>query len=74
MLTFGKGLEQEFEKKESSKLSKSLLEYQIEGTIGEGNYGKVKYGTHLITKQPVAIKFINKNSFNSWGRYRSYQK
>ena len=61
MLTFGKGIEPEFEKKESSKLSKSLLEYQIEGTIGEGNYGKVKYGTHLITKQPVAIKFINKN-------------
>ena len=60
MLTFGKGLEA-YEKKESSKMAKSLLEYRIEGTIGEGNYGKVKYATHLITNQPVAIKFINKN-------------
>ena len=42
MLTFGKGLDQGNEKKESSKGSKPLLEYRIEGTIGEGNYGKVK--------------------------------
>ena len=41
MLTFGKGLEA-YEKK------------GIKGTIGEGNYGKVKYSTHLITNQPVA--------------------
>ena len=43
------------------KLVKELLEYRIEGTIGEGNFGKVKYGTHILTSQPVAIKFINKN-------------
>ena len=60
MLTFGRGLDP-YEKKESSKVSKQILEYKIEGTIGEGNYGKVKYATHIITKQPVAIKFINKN-------------
>ena len=42
------------------KLVKELLEYRIEGTIGEGNFGKVKYGTHILTSQPVAIKFINK--------------
>ena len=60
MLTFGKGLESNA-KKESSKVSKSLSEYRIEGIIGEGNYGKVKYATHIITNQPVAIKFINKN-------------
>ena len=60
MLTFGKGFDP-YEKKESSKVSKQILEYNIEGTIGEGNYGKVKYATHVITKQPVAIKFINKN-------------
>ena len=60
MLTFGKGLEA-YEKKESSKISKSLSEYRIESTIGEGNYGKVKFATHLITNQPVAIKYINKN-------------
>ena len=60
MLTFGKGLENN-EKKDISKMSKSLTEYRIEGTIGEGNYGKVKYATHLITNQSVAIKIINKN-------------
>ena len=60
MLTFGKGLESNT-KKETSKVSKSLSEYRIEGIIGEGNYGKVKYATHIITNQPVAIKFINKN-------------
>ena len=45
----------------TKKLAKGLLEYRIEGTIGEGNFGKVKYGTHILTSQPVAIKFINKN-------------
>ena len=48
-------------KKGSKKLVKELLEYRIEGTIGEGNFGKVKFGTHILTSQPVAIKFINKN-------------
>ena len=48
-------------KRVSKKLVKELLEYRIEGTIGEGNFGKVKYGTHILTSQPVAIKFINKN-------------
>ena len=45
----------------TKKLAKGLLEYRIEGTIGAGNFGKVKYGTHILTSQPVAIKFINKN-------------
>ena len=49
------------QKRVSKKLVKELLEYRIEGLIGEGNYGKVKYGTHILTGQPVAIKFINKN-------------
>ena len=48
-------------KKLSKKLVKELLEYRIEGVIGEGNFGKVKYGTHILTSQPVAIKVINKN-------------
>ena len=48
-------------KKHQKKLIKELLEYRIEGTIGEGNFGKVKYGTHILTSQPVAIKFINKH-------------
>ena len=48
-------------KRLQKKLVKELLEYRIEGVIGEGNFGKVKYGTHILTSQPIAIKFINKN-------------
>jgi serine/threonine protein kinase len=59
MLTFGKS--SEYEKRDFSKISKNLTEYRIEGTIGEGNFGKVKLATHLITNRSVAIKFINKN-------------
>ena len=47
-------------KKPLKKLVKELLEYRIEGVIGEGNFGKVKYGTHILTSQPVAIKYIDK--------------
>jgi len=60
MLAFGKGSEGN-DQKEPAKKNKPLLEYHIEGTIGEGNYGKVKYATHILTNQSVAIKFINKN-------------
>ena len=58
MLTFGKGLEP-YEKKDSSKISKSLSEYHIEGIIGEGNFGKVKYATHIKNNLQLSIKFIN---------------
>ena len=42
------------QKRVSKKLVKELLEYRIEGLIGDCNYGKVKYGTHILTGQPVA--------------------
>ena len=65
MLTFGKNPDiydkSNLSSGRTTRINKSLLEYRIEGTIGKGNFGKVKYGTHLLTNQPVAIKFIDKN-------------
>ena len=61
MNSFPNIIELNSQKIPKKKLVKELLEYRIEGTIGEGNFGKVKYGTHILTSQPVAIKFINKN-------------
>jgi serine/threonine protein kinase len=57
MLSFGKvgG------KKDLTKNESKLNDYKIEGTIGEGTYGKVKLATHIQTNEKVAIKFINKN-------------
>ena len=61
MNSFPNIIELNSQKIPKKKLVKELLEYRIEETIGEGNFGKVKYGTHILTSQPVAIKFINKN-------------
>lgn len=37
----------------------SLEEFYIVGeTIGEGTFGKVKNGTHKLTKEKVGINFI----------------
>jgi len=32
--------------------------YQVEGTLGEGSFGKVKLATHRVTGQKVALKII----------------
>jgi 5'-AMP-activated protein kinase catalytic alpha subunit len=29
-------------------------------TLGQGTFGKVKYGTHKLTNEPVAIKILDK--------------
>ena len=36
--------------------------YHLLDTIGEGNFAKVKLGMHLVTKQQVAIKIIDKTN------------
>ncbi len=38
----------------------SILNYKIENTIGEGTFGKVKLGYHILTNQPVAVKILEK--------------
>ena len=30
-------------------------------SIGEGTFGKVKIGTHILTKEKVAVKILEKN-------------
>lgn len=35
--------------------------YIISKTLGEGTFGKVKLGTHTVTKERVAIKILEKS-------------
>ena len=35
--------------------------YHIGKTIGEGTFGKVKVGTHILTDEKVAIKILEKD-------------
>ena len=50
------------EKRSSSQAtrSKNIGHYVIGKTIGEGTFGKVKLGTHLLTGEKVAIKILEK--------------
>lgn len=41
---------------------KQVGEYYLGRTIGEGSYGKVKYGQHAQTGEAVAIKVLNKKA------------
>jgi serine/threonine protein kinase len=38
------------------KMVKSVGKYDLYRTLGEGSYGKVKYGVNKETKEAVAIK------------------
>ncbi|KAG5456694.1 MAG: kinase-like domain-containing protein, partial [Olpidium bornovanus] len=40
---------------------RTLGDYRLERTIGEGAFGKVKLATHLITGQQVAVKVVEKS-------------
>ena len=40
---------------------KRVGNYIIGKTIGEGNFSKVKLGTHLLTNECVAMKIIEKS-------------
>jgi len=41
--------------------AKSLGHYLLGKTIGEGTFGKVKLGTHILTGEKVAIKILEKD-------------
>ena len=48
--------EKESEKKKEKISKKQIIgNYQIEKTIGEGTFGKVKLGIHIPTEEKVAI-------------------
>jgi 5'-AMP-activated protein kinase catalytic alpha subunit len=40
---------------------KTIGQYELLETLGQGTFGKVKRGVHIVTKQEVAIKIIDKN-------------
>ncbi|GFO40687.1 hormonally up-regulated neu-associated kinase [Plakobranchus ocellatus] len=41
---------------------KKVGQYLLGSTIGEGSYGKIRLGKHLITKQQVAVKVVSKKT------------
>lgn len=43
-----------------SKPAKSIGHYILMKTIGEGTFGKVKLGTHILTGERVAVKVLEK--------------
>jgi len=40
-------------------------DYEIGKSIGQGSYGKVKLGIHLVTQEKVAIKFVKKSNLTT---------
>jgi len=40
--------------------AKSIGQYVLAKTIGEGTFGKVKLGTHILTGEQVAVKVLEK--------------
>jgi hypothetical protein len=44
--------------KNNKTIGDLIDEYDIEGILGEGNFGKVKLGVHKITKEKVRKKYI----------------
>lgn len=40
---------------------RKIGQYILGKTIGEGTFGKVKIGTHILTKTKVAVKILEKN-------------
>ena len=38
-----------------------VTQYLLGRTLGEGTFGKVKIGTHIVTGEKVAIKILEKS-------------
>ena len=45
----------------SKQKSKSIGHYLLGKSIGQGTFGKVKLGTHILTGEKVAIKVLEKH-------------
>ncbi len=43
-----------------SRKTKSIGHYILGKTIGEGTFGKVKIGNHILTNEKVAVKILEK--------------
>ena len=46
---------------QKTKAQRKLDQYQIDKTIGEGTFGKVKLGIHIPTGEKVSIKILEKD-------------
>ena len=46
-------------------LKNDISQYQIKGKIGEGMFGKVKLGIHILTNEKVAIKIFDKRKIKN---------
>ena len=45
----------------NARKSKSIGHYLLGKTLGEGTFGKVRIGTHIMTGEKVAIKILEKS-------------
>jgi len=52
-------------RKKKNKQLTSVGNYTIEETLGEGTFGKVKKGTHILTGERVAIKILEKSKIKT---------
>ena len=52
-------------KQQPSANVKQISHFLVDKTLGEGTFGKVKLGIHLITKEKVAIKILEKNKITN---------
>ena len=50
--------------------SRSIGNYLLSKTIGEGTFGKVKVGVHLLTGERVAVKVLEKERIVDKGDIR----
>jgi 5'-AMP-activated protein kinase catalytic alpha subunit len=46
---------------ENPSRPKKIGNFEIGKTIGQGTFGKVKLGTHLLTNEKVAVKILEKD-------------
>ncbi|PHJ24910.1 histone kinase [Cystoisospora suis] len=59
--------EEEEEKEKEKKKARGLSQYTLGETIGEGTFGKVKLGKHVLTQESVAIKILEKSRIREAG-------
>lgn len=57
----GSGSDLESRRGEEEIGRKRLGKYDVGRTLGEGNFGKVKYARNVESGQPFAIKILEKN-------------
>lgn len=53
--------EEEVIGRERGKKGMRVGKYELGRTLGEGNFGKVKYAKHIDSAQSFAIKILEKN-------------